>query len=169
MDAFADGLETLLPAVSDLSDDDLMPLSAPVEIAISDDEQMLDDAQLEFGLASLGDPTLGARAKSLPKQSAIDRKLKSVEVAWDKAVALRDGDQLHLTGGPSSSRHPNTWNPTGYMREGFCEVGAGGSRRRGDLSHTTRELDILTSLARIAQLLVQRRMSDARNCIQRNL
>ena len=81
MDAFADGLEALLPAVSDSSDDDIMPLSAPLEIAISDDEQMLDDALLEFGFASLGDPTLGAKAKSLPKQFAIDRKLKSVEVA----------------------------------------------------------------------------------------
>ena len=41
----------------------------------------------------------------------------------------------------------------GVMRESWVQIGHGGAWRRGDISHTSRELDILCGLARATQVV----------------
>ena len=57
-----------------------------------------------------------------------------------------------------AKRHKNTWDMQGVVRETWCEVGASGSRRRGDISHSSHELHMLSGISRAAGLLLERKM-----------
>ena len=48
----------------------------------------------------------------------------------------------------------------GYAREAWRQVGVGGDARRGDLSHTNRELDQVCALARAAQVALDTEMTN---------
>ena len=48
----------------------------------------------------------------------------------------------------------------GFAREAWRQVGQGGDARRGDLSHTNRELDQLCALARAAQVSLDTAMTE---------
>ena len=79
---------------------------------------------------------------------------------------LNVGDQLdplfldpNLRPSDLPRQHKNAWDHTGFVREGWCQVGSGG-KRRGDLSHTNRELDVLCSLSRTWQLLQEHALVD---------
>ena len=120
----------------------------------SDEDDLPDDTpnleqSANYAFNVLGCPSLGIRAKvcAAPKAKT---QLQLAAKAWDKIAVLRQGDRLQrdfvnpdirLSACPTI--HKNSWDISGLCREGFREVGKGGSARRGDISHTNRELDVL--------------------------
>ena len=102
------------------------------------------------GFESFGRPLPKAMAKSKAATSSPDSRIhyyKTIIKAWSKVVALRAGDQLDPTVLDANVRasdlpklHKNRWTAGGLVRESWREVGHGGSRRRGDITHSNHEV-----------------------------
>ena len=151
MDSFELGFEAPPPR-PELSDDESDHLAF---------QPVLADDEFEVGFAALG-PQLQKLARPAPAESIND----AVENAWKRAISLRCGDGLNLSGSGNNAnagRHRISLDYLGYFRESWNEVGARSNRRSGDISSTTRHLDMLCSLARSAQVLTLEAMSDAQN------
>ena len=143
-----------LPVPDSESDDDAVVLAAPsprpVPFELEEDD--VDAACLRLSSAA-----------AAPKSKAVvltKRQLQSQALgkAWDRTVGISAGDSLSRqflipeSKAAGGKRHKNSWNFCGMAREAYCQVGAGGARRRGDISHTARELDLLCAFARATHL-----------------
>ena len=101
-----------------------------------------------------------AKPKSAPILTKRQQAIQAVGKAWRQVVSLNHGDNLRsaflrdesASSSSSGSIHKNTWNFDGIYRETWCQVGAKGCRRRGDVSHTHHELVLLCAFARAAQI-----------------
>jgi hypothetical protein len=89
-------------------------------------------AAMQLGFDSLGDATLGRMTKACiakPVTPAV-KALHASTKAWTKMNVLCRGDNLDLAklGAPDlvddeTNWHKNTWDPTGMIRESWCQVG----------------------------------------------
>ena len=102
-------------------------------------------ADLAFNLLGVQSLALQPKRVAAPKFS----KLQKASHAWERHAVLNHGDRFQADfGNPAlrvcdlSKPHKNTWDAHGFYREGFKQIGAGGSAKSGDISHTEWELDV---------------------------
>ena len=124
--------------------DDYSPLHDPLPMPVWDPAVF----DIGFGLLNVTANNFGAKHKSAPASSPYIVKMEAVAKMWMRGK-LHVGSRLQADFvNPNLSSHSvpklqaRMWDLSGMVREGWCEVGAGGSRRRGDISHTNRELDV---------------------------
>ena len=152
-----DDLDAAFDSINVVPFAELDPI-VPSEVAVGPFAIAIDiksDDDVEAACFSIGSIGNHAKAKPVPRPTNLD----NVANSWKRMNTLNAGDQLdrlfldpNLRPSDLPHQHKNAWDHTGFVREGWCQVGSGG-RRRGDLSHTNRELDVLCCLSRIWQLL----------------